>query len=188
MRCVISAFNSALFFYRDPQTLGTTSLICAVGMQSLTQSAILPNHSDYLASRLRSLMKEGAIPASAMRKFFKIWVDIVRASTSEHPSLYPSSVEAELRSTGQTVAPNPAQKGFPVEDTLSKDEILVKRAAEATIRKCVANIFCPGHDYTCCILLGRVQYVPARVQNQEEKAGHGDRSSSWSGSRATAGA
>lgn len=108
-------------------------------MQSLTQSAILPNHSDYLASRLRALMKEGGIPAYAMRKFFKTWVDMVRACTAENPTLYPSAVEASLRAMGQTVAPNPAQQGFPPELTLSADETLSKRSAETVIRKCVVQ-------------------------------------------------
>lgn len=105
-------------------------------MQTLTQSAILPNHSDYLASRLRALMREAGGGAFGMRKFFKTWVDVVRACTSEHTTLYASAVESELRAMGLTVTPNPAQRGCPPETTLTAEQMQQKRAAEATVRRC----------------------------------------------------
>jgi hypothetical protein len=81
-----------------------------------------------------------------MRKFFKIWVDIVRACTAEYPSLYPSSAEAELRAMGHNLPPAPTQKGFPAEEGLSQRELLIKKAHEATIRKCVPYFYLTSRD------------------------------------------
>ena len=119
-----------------PHRTATRRTVAHACVQTLTQLAILPNHSDYLASRLRALMREAGIGAWAMRKFFKTWVDVVRACTSEHRTLYPSAVEAELRGMGLAVPPTTSQQGFPTETTLAPEELQQKRAAEATIRKC----------------------------------------------------
>lgn len=117
-----------------------------MSVQTLTQSAILPNHSDYLASRLRALMKEGNIPANSLRKFFKTWIDVVRNCTSEHSTLYPSAVEAELRAMGRPVPQNTAPKQFPPETQLTHDEQAAKKGAEGTVRRFAPLAHSQGHS------------------------------------------
>jgi hypothetical protein len=85
-------------------------------------------------------MKEASVTAKALRTFFKVWIDIVRDCTKEHPNLYPSAVEAELRALGYTVHPNPDKQGFPTEGALTAEEMVSRRAAEATVRKYVAAV------------------------------------------------